>query len=172
MALQSALFIVLIVFASMNSVFVLSFRTARPLPSLFGRSFLSMADSSATADGRINKLPVEESSGRLLKTSISHSEIGSFVSKMFRSPPSVGAGLDERFALYSSDSDLDRDARTLSKLDMAYAQMGLQTTLMSEDVGLAAKMSYASSAASISKEWSPMQTHAGGLMNDWTFNME
>jgi len=138
--------------------------------------------SSATDESSsMNKVAVDggihtfntNTNNRVLKTQSTVNEIGgSFAATMFRFPPSVGAGLDERFNQFSTDSEQDKNAAILSDLDMSYAQMEMKTALLSSDISTADKFSYASSAYAVSKEWRPLQVHAGGLMNDWTFNLE
>ena len=105
-------------------------------------------------------------------------ELGTYQS-LFRSPPALGAGTDERFSSSLVDGRLEKDASLLSKVHMSYMQHSLLADLTSDKFGMYEKLERVKFASkeqllgsSYDYQWQPSTAHAGGLMNDWTFNME
>ena len=98
---------------------------------------------------------------------------------LFRSPPALGAGTDERFSSSLIDGRMEKDAALLTKVHMSYMQHSLLADLTSDKYGMKHKMEKVQFASkeqllgsSYNYQWQPSSAHAGGLMNDWTFNME
>ena len=98
---------------------------------------------------------------------------------LFRSPPALGAGTDERFSTSFVNGRLEDQAALLTKVHMSFMQHSLLTDLMSDKYGMVEKLhkvQYASReqllGSSYDYQWQPTSAHAGGLMNDWSFNME
>ena len=141
------------------------------------RRFLSM---DYDTNGGLKKLPVETvtDSNKKQVVSTNLQELGTLTS-VFRSPPSLGAGIDERFLSTNLEEKFIKDSDLLNKVHISYKQHSLLADLSSDKYGMISKLEKVKMASgeafltsSVDYQWSPTAAHAGGLMSDWKFDME
>lgn len=115
----------------------------------------------------------------IVKKDVSSSSNLFFTPKtVFHNPPAQGAGTDERFSFAPPDERLEQDSSLITNVHLSYMKMGLLTDLSSDKFGLLDKYEKVKLKtkeqvlSSADYQWSPTLAHAGGLLNDWTFNME
>jgi hypothetical protein len=98
---------------------------------------------------------------------------------IFQDSHSAGHGSDERFPYLSKLDHVDENSALLTKINMSYMQHSLKADITSDQYGMLQKLEKVKFGAkeqllgsSYAYQWQPTSAHAGGLMNDWTFNME
>lgn len=141
------------------------------------KRFMSM---DFDASGGLKKLPVETvtDSNKKQVASTNLQELGTLTS-LFRSPPSLGAGIDERFLSAPLEEKLLGDSDLLTKVHISYKQHSLLADLSSDKFGMMTKLEKVKLASreefwtsSVDYQWRPTAAHAGGLMGDWKLDME
>jgi hypothetical protein len=113
------------------------------------------------------------------KQSILNTDLNSPIS-IFRTPPAVGAGTDERFPFVTVGDKLDAESEVLSKIELSYRKFSLLSDLSSGIYGSSVKMQKVRSGILqeilpsniLEVGITPINFHSGGLMKDWSFSME